>query len=106
MDQRNKQDEKKKPHTGNRLFLFSKISKTADAHLAASSTRTGDSLQGVKWTKRKVDHSPSSNAEVKNEWSYICTPSTCLHGMDNELRLYLAVRKRTNFGSTAPTVDN
>jgi hypothetical protein len=29
---------------------------------------------GVKWPGREVDHSPPSNAEVKNEWSYTSTP--------------------------------
>jgi len=28
----------------------------------------------VKGPRREVDHSPPSNAEVKNEWSYTSTP--------------------------------
>jgi hypothetical protein len=29
---------------------------------------------GVKRPGREADHSPSSSAEVKNAWSYTCTP--------------------------------
>jgi len=34
---------------------------------------------GVKWPGREVQHSPPSNAEVKNKWSHVTMPSTCLH---------------------------
>jgi len=37
---------------------------------------------------REVDHSPPSNAEVKNQWSYTFHPPTRLHGLDkNNLTL-------------------
>jgi hypothetical protein len=36
---------------------------------------------GVKWRWREADHCPSSSAEVKNDWSYTCTPSIRLHGV-------------------------
>jgi len=39
---------------------------------------------GVRWVGRDIDHSPSSSAEVKNEWSYTSTSPICLHGMDRE----------------------
>jgi hypothetical protein len=29
-------------------------------------------------------HSPSSNAEIRNEWSYTSTPLVCLHGVDRD----------------------
>jgi hypothetical protein len=32
------------------------------------------SFLGVKWLGREADHSPPSSAEVKNAWSYTCTP--------------------------------
>jgi hypothetical protein len=32
------------------------------------------SCAGVKRSVREADHSPTSNAEVKNEWSYTSTP--------------------------------
>jgi len=36
----------------------------------------------VKWPEHETDHSPSSRAEAKNEWSYTSSPAICLHGMD------------------------
>ena len=38
--------------------------------------------QGLKWLGRVVDYSPSSGAEVENDWSYISAPPISLHGMD------------------------
>jgi len=35
---------------------------------------------GVKRPRREADHSPPSNAEVKNSWNYTSTPIR-LHGM-------------------------
>jgi hypothetical protein len=35
---------------------------------------------GIKQPKRKADISPQPGAEVKNVWSYTCTP-ILLHGM-------------------------
>jgi hypothetical protein len=29
----------------------------------------------MKWLGREADHSPSSSAEVKNEWNYTSTPN-------------------------------
>jgi hypothetical protein len=36
---------------------------------------------GVKWPGHECDHSPPSNAKVKNAWSYTSTPPIHLHGM-------------------------
>jgi len=36
---------------------------------------------GVKRPEREAEHSPPSNAEVKNVWSYTSTPPICLHVM-------------------------
>jgi hypothetical protein len=35
----------------------------------------------VKWLGHEVDHSPPSNAEVKNAWNYTSTPPIRLHGV-------------------------
>jgi hypothetical protein len=43
----------------------------------------------VKWTKREVEHSPPSNVEVKNEWSYTSAPSVCHHDMERDKRQLL-----------------
>ena len=40
------------------------------------------SFSGVERTERLVDRHPASNAEVKNDWSHISTPSIRLHGVD------------------------
>jgi hypothetical protein len=36
---------------------------------------------GVKWPGCEADHSPLSNDEVNNMWSYISTPPIRLHGV-------------------------
>jgi len=35
----------------------------------------------VKWPGREADHSPPSDAEFKNAWSYTFTPPYVLQGM-------------------------
>jgi len=35
-----------------------------------------------KWPELDVDHSLQCNAEVRNEWSYNCTPPMLLHEVD------------------------
>jgi hypothetical protein len=37
--------------------------------------------QGLKRLEREADHSPPSNAEVKNIWSYTSTPAIGFHGV-------------------------
>jgi hypothetical protein len=39
---------------------------------------------GVQWPRREVNHTPSSHAEIKNEWSYNFTPPVCLHDANRE----------------------
>jgi hypothetical protein len=39
---------------------------------------------GVKQLEHEVDHSPLSNAEFKNEWSYTSAPCICLCGVDRD----------------------
>jgi len=40
------------------------------------------SFPGVKQPEREVNHSPASNTEVMNEWSYTVSPPICLHGVN------------------------
>jgi len=49
---------------------------------------------GSKAPKREADHSPPSNAAVKNTWSYTSTPTIYRHGVDRE-KLYLHLYDRT-----------
>jgi hypothetical protein len=44
------------------------------AHVASYPVGYGDSLLGVKWPEREVDHSPPSSTEVKNAWRYSFIP--------------------------------
>lgn len=38
----------------------------------------GALLTGVTGPRRKADHSPATNTEVKNEWSFTSAPPLCL----------------------------
>jgi len=38
-----------------------------------------------KQSGREINHSFSSSAEVKNEWSFICAPLIRLHALDRKL---------------------
>jgi hypothetical protein len=38
-------------------------------------------VQGVKRSEREPDHTPPSNAEVKNSWSYTFSLPIRLHGV-------------------------
>ena len=40
-------------------------------------------FSGVKRPGRNVDHTPSSSAEIENEWSYTSTPAMLLPGLDS-----------------------
>jgi hypothetical protein len=42
------------------------------------------SFLGVEGPGCEANHTPSSHAEIKNEWSYNFTPPICLHGMNKE----------------------
>ena len=42
------------------------------------------SFSGVKRLGRKVNYSPPSGADVTNKWSYSCTASVYLRGVDGE----------------------
>jgi hypothetical protein len=39
---------------------------------------------GVKWLGHEVDHSPPSNAEVKNEWSFTSALPIYLYDVDRD----------------------
>jgi len=63
------------------IFLFATASRPALGTIQSPIQLVqGDLTSGVKRLGREADHSPPSGAEVKNEWSYISTPSLRLHG--------------------------
>jgi hypothetical protein len=51
------------------------------AHPASYPMGTRGSFPRVKQPGREADHSPPSNAVVKNEWSYTSIPPIRLHGV-------------------------
>ena len=52
------------------------------AHPVSLSKCTGVSFNRGKAVE--VNHSPTSCAQVKNEWSYSSTPPVCLHGIQRD----------------------
>jgi len=74
------------------LFTFFFINFLLSFFLSLQPTQLDVVSLGVKRPRREADHSPPSNAEVKNAWSYISTPQyvflawclikqwICLHG--------------------------
>jgi hypothetical protein len=57
------------------IFLFTTASRTAlEPSQPPIQWIPGAFSLGIKWLGREPDHSPPSNAEVKNAWSYTSTP--------------------------------
>jgi hypothetical protein len=57
------------------IFLFDTVSRPALGPTQSSIQWVpGELSLGVKRPEREADHSPPSNAEVKNAWSYTSTP--------------------------------
>jgi len=48
----------------------------------------GGSFPGLKRPERKVDHSPPSSTEGKNDWSYTSSPTIRLHGVEGDKFTY------------------
>ena len=72
-----------------RFFSSSEIIQTGSgAHPASLFNRYQGLFPGVRRPERDADHSPPSNAEVKNEWGYSSTPPICFHGVDRGNLLY------------------
>jgi hypothetical protein len=67
-----------------RICLLSKNTRLAVVCTQPPSQWTPAFFPGGKATGREVDHSPSSGAEVKNEWNYTSVPSICLYGVDRD----------------------
>ena len=67
-----------------KVFLFCKMSGLALDLTQPSVQQVPEGLSlGVKQLERD-DHSPLSNAEFKNEWSYTSTSSICLCSLDRD----------------------
>jgi hypothetical protein len=66
--------------TGN-FSLHHRVQNGCRAHQASYPMGTRGSFPGSKAPGREPDHSPPSNAEVKNAWNYTSTPPIRLHGV-------------------------
>jgi hypothetical protein len=63
-------------------FLFNSVSRTALGPTQPPIQWIPGALSlGVKRPGREADHSRPSSVEVKNAWSYTCTPPIRLHGV-------------------------
>jgi hypothetical protein len=64
------------------IFLLTTASRTALGPTQPPIQRVPGVLSlGEKRPGREADHSPPSNAEVKNAWSYTCNLPIRLHGV-------------------------
>jgi hypothetical protein len=70
------------PGSGWEFFLHHRVQTGSEAHSASYPMRTRAlSSVGVKRPGREADHSPPSNPEVKNAWTYTFTPPIRLHSL-------------------------
>jgi hypothetical protein len=72
------------------IFLVSKTSRPASVSTLPPVHWVPVFLLRQKRLEREVNHSPSSSAKVKNEWSYTFTG---LHGVDREKFTFFCVGK-------------
>jgi hypothetical protein len=64
------------------IFLFTTVSRTALGPTQPPIQGVpGAPSVGVKWPECEADHSPTSSAKIKNEWSYTSTPPIRVHGV-------------------------
>jgi hypothetical protein len=53
----------------------------SETHSTSYPMSAGGSYLRVKWPRREADHTPPSNTEVNNVWSYTSAPPIRLHGV-------------------------
>jgi len=66
------------------IFLSTKIPNRLYGLPSLLSSRYRVLSLDEKQSGREINHSLSSNAEVKNEWSFTCAPLIRLHALDRE----------------------
>jgi hypothetical protein len=64
--------------------LLRNVQTGGGAYPTSYSMRTVVLPRQKKRRRRVVEHSPSSSAEVRNEWSYTSTAFIFLHGVDRD----------------------
>ena len=79
---------------GARFFIFSKKSRLAFGPTQPPiAVGTGVLSQEANGPICGFCHSPPSNAEFENEWSYTSTPAIRLHGMDGDKFTFFYLHK-------------
>ena len=63
------------------FYLLKNVETGFQAHPASYSLGIRSYVLGVKWPGHAVDHSNSSRAVIKNEWSYTSTFLVYLNGL-------------------------
>jgi hypothetical protein len=81
------------PAGAGNFCLHHRVQNGSGAHPASYAMGTGALSLGVKRPGREVDHSPPSDAEFKNAWSYTSTPP-------NVFMAWCLVKHRDNFNFT------
>lgn len=69
---------------GQQILLFSQNIQTCSTATHLPIEQVPGFFPAVKRTRYKVNSSPLSNTEVKNEWSCASTPTIHLHGVDGD----------------------
>jgi len=74
-------DQGSAPCRGRNFSLHYHFQTSCGAHPASHPVCTRNIFPGVKQPVCEANHSPTSNAKVKNVWSYTSVPPIHLHGM-------------------------
>jgi len=72
-------------------FFFSKISTPVLGFIQPPTKWVPGSFPGVKRQGPEVNHTHSSSAEVKNEWSYTSIPPIYLCDLDDETFAFIKI---------------
>jgi hypothetical protein len=72
------------PVRARRFSSLHSVETGSGAHLALHSIGTVVLAPGVKLSRREVDHSLPSCAEVKNDWCYTFSAPLYFHNVDSE----------------------
>jgi len=72
------------------------------SHPTFCSVITGIFSLGVMRPELEVNHSPSSDAEIKNGLSCICVPPVCLHGGNRDKFTFFSLHISTVLGPGPP----
>jgi hypothetical protein len=66
------------------IYHLQNLPTESKAHPISYRVRTVCSFPRRNRSGVEIDHSPSSSAEIKNEWSYASTSPVCLHSVHRD----------------------